>query len=406
MSDEIDEPAPFSLRVACDTTIPQFLLKEVRGKLAYLDELVIGTEVSATGDAVTLLLRREVDAASRARLAAKTNGLVTSMADGAFEPLNRVLEDFTDRPTPYGPDPTTILLDRGELFQEGPGFYALGPLMSRLIDFMERRFLVVAADMGAAPYRFPALLSPDYMERVKYFTNFPHSLSFVTHLREDLEVISRFADEAACRGGGVVAPEDAYAAPPAMLSPTVCHHLYHALSDHTVPAGGLTATAAGHCFRYESSNMVSLERLWNFTMREIIFVGSEDYVADRLDDIRRRVQPVFADMGLAYRVETATDPFFVDTHRDQSAYQNAYELKFEILATLPFKNDCLAAGSYNRHRDFFGRTLAITADDGAPAHTGCVGFGFERLAFAFVAQHGPDPASWPAPVKDHLEAAS
>jgi seryl-tRNA synthetase len=187
-----------------------------------------------------------------------------------------------------------------------------------------------------------------------------------------------------------------------MLSPTVCHHLYLALAGETLPSGGLTATAECHCFRYESSNMVSLERLWNFTMREIVFVGEPDFVADGLDEVRRLAQPIFADLGLAYSIETASDPFFVDTFRDQTSFQNAYLLKFEIRALLPFKDDTIAAGSYNRHLDFFGRELDIRLADGSPAHTGCVGFGFERLCLAFVAQHGPDPVHWPDPVRQHL----
>ena len=34
------------------------------------------------------------------------------------------------------------------------------------------------------------------------------------------------------------------------------------------------STAAGHCFRYESRNIRGLERLWDFTMREIIYCGA------------------------------------------------------------------------------------------------------------------------------------
>jgi hypothetical protein len=61
----------------------------------------------------------------------------------------------------------------------------------------------------------------------------------------------------------------------------------------------------------------------------------------------------------------------------------------------PFKNSTLAVGSYNYHQDFFGRNLDITLPDGSPAHTGCVAFGLERIAFAFLAQFGLDPSHWP-----------
>ena len=106
---------------------------------------------------------------------------------------------------------------------------------------------------------------------------------------------------------------------------------------------------------------------------------------------------VLEETGLAYRVESANDPFFIGEFRKQAAFQSAFQLKYEIRARLPFKDSTLAVGSYNYHQDFFGRNLNISLPDGTPAHTGCVAFGLERIAFAFLAQYGLDPADWPAP---------
>jgi seryl-tRNA synthetase len=74
-------------------------------------------------------------------------------------------------------------------------------------------------------------------------------------------------------------------------------------------------------------------------------------------------------------------------------------LKFEIRAKLPFKNSTLAVGSYNYHQDFFGRSMNISLPDGSPAHTGCIAFGLERMAFAFLAQYGLDVGKWPDAVR-------
>ena len=63
----------------------------------------------------------------------------------------------------------------------------------------------------------------------------------------------------------------------AMLSPTICHHLYFMLSNTKLNKNTI-ATAQGHCFRYESKNMNFLDRLWNFSMREIIFMNLSLYV--------------------------------------------------------------------------------------------------------------------------------
>ena len=147
--------------------------------------------------------------------------------------------------------------------------------------------------MGAIPFRFPALISPRYLETVQYFKNFPHSLTFATHLRGNLPDVQRFAAEATATTGSVEVDGTVFAPPAAMLAPTVCHHLYLTLSDSELPAEGLVATASGNCFRYESINMVSLERVWNFSMREIIFVGGDDHVNARIQEVRERIRPIF-----------------------------------------------------------------------------------------------------------------
>jgi seryl-tRNA synthetase len=269
------------------------------------------------------------------------------------------------------------------------------------VQYFESRMIEVAEEMNAVSFRFPALISPRYLERVQYFKNFPHSLSFVSHLRENLPDIQRFMDQASVSDDGAVfAPPEGYSQPSAMLSPTVCHHLYLALSESELPESGLVATASGHCFRYESINMVSLERVWNFTMREIIFVGTDNQVHDHINAVREAMRPLLEDLELSYKVVTANDPFFIGTFRDMTAYQAAFELKFEIRADLPYKSETVAIGSYNRHGDFFGRTLNIRMPDGSPACTGCLAIGFERLALAFVTQHGIDPDRWPEKIRE------
>jgi len=137
-------------------------------------------------------------------------------------------------------------------------------------------------------------------------------------------------------------------------------------------------------------------------MREVIFVGPKDFVLENREIARQRMAAFFEQIGLAYRVESANDPFFIGEFRKQAAFQSAFQLKYEIRARLPFKDSTLAVGSYNYHQDFFGRSLNISLPDGSPAHTGCVAFGLERIAFAFLVQFGLDPAGWPAPVREHL----
>lgn len=382
--------------------IPHFLIKEVLAKLAYLDEAVRSAQISSDGRTVTLNLVEPVAPDAARVLQGRLEHLVASMSRGVFEPTLRTVDEMVYGGSPPEHDPIEELLATRQVFAEGQGFFALGPLLSTVVDLFERRLIEVARALGASEYRFPALIPVEYMEKVKYFTNFPHSLTFATHLRENLSEIERFSATAQTSDSKILADASFYAPVPAMLSPTVCHHLYLSLADTKLPAGGVVATACGHCFRYEARNMMSLERLWNFTMREVIFVGSEEQVRLRLAEAQTHVRKILAEFELSHKLMTATDPFFIGTFRDQVAYQAAFELKYEIRAALPFKKDTLAIGSYNRHGDFFGRTLNILLEDGTPAHTGCLGIGFERMAYAFISQYSADVSKWPTFVRNSI----
>jgi seryl-tRNA synthetase len=381
--------------------IPEYLVGEVQSKLAYVDECILQAKVTPAGDRIELDLKA-APGESRGALEEKIQRVVLSMVKGAFKPKVQVLEDHLDRPVPFTADPLVELLKRGEVSQEAGGIYALGPLLARLIEYFEGHFLRLAGSFGAVPYRFPTLIPAHYLERVNYFRAFPHSLTFVTHLREDLDAIDEFSQQAACNEHGLNTPLDSFAPIQALLSPAVCYHLYFSLADRPLPGGRLAATAVGNCFRFEAINLASLERLWNFTMREVIFVGPKEFVLENRELARQRMAPVLEQVGLAYRVESANDPFFIGEFRKQAAFQSAFQLKFEIRAALPFKGSTLAVGSYNYHQDFFGRSLNITLPDGSPAHTGCVAFGLERVVLAFLAQYGLDPRDWPSAVQEAL----
>jgi hypothetical protein len=406
MTDFAQQHATQQLLIRTSLPIPDYLRGEIQSKLAYVDERIIqalipeGSEPDALYPQVILFVEPSVNPPEQAALEEKVQRVIASMVKGAFKPKAQILEDHLDRPVTYQADPMTELTARGEISQEAQGIFSLGPLVTNLIGYFEKRFLELAASFEAVPHRFPTLIPARYLERVGYFRAFPHSLSFVTHLREDLDVIDDFSQHAACDDHGLAAPLSSFANIQTLLSPAVCYHLYFALADKPLPNGKVVATAVGNCFRYEAINLVSLERLWNFTMREIIFVGPKEFVLENREIARQRMSTVLAEIGMAYRVESANDPFFIGEFRKQAAFQSAFQLKFEIRARLPFKDSTLAVGSYNYHQDFFGRNLNISLPDDSPAHTGCVAFGLERIAFAFLAQFGLDPENWPQAVRD------
>ncbi len=394
---------PTSLVIPLDIQIPDHLLGEIRSKLAYVDEWITLAEVSSDKIIIHGPSMPELTAERIQDLNDKVQRVVSAMARGAIKPKIQVLEDHLDRPVYYTQDPMQELTARQQISQEANGMFTLGPLLSQLIQFFESQFTDLADSFGAQPYRFPTLIPAKYMDRVGYFRAFPQSLSFATHMRGDLDAIDHFAQHACVEEHDLIAPQDSFAGIQTLLSPAVCYHLYFSMADRPLDGGQAIATAVGHCFRYEGINLASLERLWDFTMREVIFVGAKDFVLENREIARQRMAVVFEKIGLVYRVESANDPFFIGEFRKQVAFQSAFQLKFEIRARLPFKDSTLAVGSYNYHQDFFGRNLNITLPDGSPAHTGCVAFGLERIALAFLAQFGFEPSNWPEIVREYVK---
>lgn len=374
--------------------IPPHLIDEIVPKLAYIDEAVVSAKITPQGEQVTMRVKAGTTSGQLTEIERKTQQVISKVVENDFKPRIKVLEDHLDRESPYQLDPMAELVSSGELRQEQSGVYAFGPLLAGLIDFFESQFIELADHFQARPYRFPTLIPAQDLERVNYFRAFPHSLSFATHLRSNLDVIDDFSQHACTDEHGLNVSMDSFAQINTLLSPAVCYHLYFMLADQPLPDGALCATAVSNCFRYESSNLQSLERLWNFTMREVIFVGSKDYVLDNREEGRKFMEEKFSQIGLAYKVETANDPFFIGEFK-QAIFQSAFQLKYEIRARLPFKNSTLAVGSYNYHQDFFGRHLNISLPDGSPAQTGCVAFGLERIAYAFLSQYGLARDNWP-----------
>jgi seryl-tRNA synthetase len=389
-----------SLHIKPQVQIPVHMIGQIQSKLAYVDEMISGAKITADGGDIELFLRNSADNGVLSTLASKVQTVVAEMAKGATQPKVEILEDNLQRAVPFSADPMPELLSRGEVSQEHTGIYSFGPLISKLVEVFEDYFVKFASSFDARPQRFPTLISAEKLGRVNYFRAFPHSLTFATHLREDLHIINDFSEHVAYEESGLNAPPESFSKIQALLSPAVCYHLYFSLADKPLPNGRMAATAVGHCFRYESTNLNSLERMWDFTMREIIFVGPADFVLENRERGRKQVAQFLESIGMAYKVESANDPFFVGEFRKQAAFQNAFQLKYEIRAQLPFKNSSLAVGSYNYHQDFFGRHLNITLPDGKPAHTGCIAFGLERLVYAFLCQFGLDPTAWPLPIRE------
>jgi seryl-tRNA synthetase len=380
-----------------DAPVPPDVSDEFLAKLHYVSEaLERFAFVDDKRDRVRFELR---PGGSPEEIATRMRSVAAKMSAQwrAFE--SRVLVDRLDRPTSFAGDPHGALAEAGELVRFGPGRYALGPRIVHLMRAVEAFVHWTGREFGAPRTQFPALIGGDVLDRCAYLRSFPHSLSLVSHLREDLAAIQGFATTTHWEGDRLVYERDHLAASSCLLPPSICFHWYAALAGRRFDQG-IASEATGKCFRWESGNIAGLERLYDFTMQEIMFMGHREAVLAK----RQRSIEVFSaaldELGLAYEIRSATDPFFVDEYAQQVTFQKAFELKFEVRALLPYKKQTFAVASFNYHQDFFGRAFDIRSTDGTPLHSSCTGFGLERAALMVLAQFGLDPAGWPAPLAE------
>jgi seryl-tRNA synthetase len=297
---------------------------------------------------------------------------------------------------PQPSDPLDHLADRLFFPMGSDGVYARTALYE---DVVERLAAVITRqrEPHTEVLRFPPVMSRAQLEKSGYLKSFPNLLGCVCGLhgteREIHAAVSRF--EAGGDWTTSLSPADL------VLSPAACYPVYPiAAGRGPLPQGGLRFDVAADCFRREPSR--HLDRLQSFRMREYVCIGTSDDVSAFRDRWMTRAQGIARDLGLAFRIDQASDPFFGRVGQMKAVSQKQQSLKFELLVPLRSEAQPTACMSFNYHRDHFGTTWGILDANGEPAHTGCVAFGMDRLAVALFHTHGTQLSAWPAHVRDVL----
>jgi seryl-tRNA synthetase len=296
-------------------------------------------------------------------------------------------------------------VDLSDVHFLGAGQVAMEGVPLALFRYFDRVFEGFGSRWHAKPLMTPTLIPARVLARCDYFRSFPQYVTFAAHLKEDVEVIDGFR----VRHQTADDVDDAALAdmerPEACLSPAVCYHVYHLYEGRTIAPFGAVHGICGKCFRFESSNLSDLRRLWDFTMREVVFMGGRNEVLEARERSIEMMADFLREHRLAGEIRTASDPFFIAPDAASKTYfQLSSDSKFEVSLLLP-GGERLAVGSHNYHSDFFGRVFHVDVESGGPMHSVCVAFGLERWVYAFLQQHGDDPASWPDPARHAPEFA-
>lgn len=256
-------------------------------------------------------------------------------------------------------------------FEVHGGLVTLEPEGLRMKEALEERFLSWAAECGAAPMAFPPLMRVKDLDGLDYFRNFPHLPLIVSRLAPD-----RLQEDYARGGSREEIPAGHLLDAEYTLPSAACYNIYLHLRGRALDGPRYVTTVAA-CFRNEQK-YDELRRLWAFTMREIVCIGTTEEVQAHVVGFKERILAFANRLGLGLEIETATDPFY-EPQSSRALMQKLFPQKEELVY-----GGSVAIGSLNYHRNFFGERCNIRTADGQPAFTGCVAFGLERWMHALL----------------------
>jgi seryl-tRNA synthetase len=304
---------------------------------------------------------------------------------------------------PYHVGVNDELVKRGWMHDYGKGQVAYsGPVLKLAKLINDKSGELYKAAFNAKDSHFPAMIDADTLHKCGYFDSHPNAVTFVGNVIEDFDAIEEFRRANSCSEGALMPTQDHIHIDGMCLNPAACFPCYPTLTGQKFEEGQCY-TWLGRVFRYESRNINGLDRLYEFNVRELVFVGNEEYVRDCRAKALPIVEELASFMDIDCQVQTATDPFFATVSAAKKFWQAAQEVKNEIKIPA-LGNDgsqkMLACGSINLHGNFFGKRFGFTCENGEPAQTGCVGLGIERWVLAAFTQHGFDEMRWPEAVRN------
>jgi hypothetical protein len=390
--------------IEAERVIDGDLAAELEAQAAWVSAAVSDVRVEADGRTVSFAVAVEGESESGEieRHRQKVARFVADIAE-RHRPLPRRVLARRDRARSLASgDAFAELKRRGWVVQAAPGRASLrGPALA-VVRAIDEDCAGIGGELGASEEAHPALSSTSVLARCGWFASFPHAASLVAHLTEDYDAIDRFRRDNAGAADLVQPAAGALAPFGACLLPALCYAVYASREGTQVAAAGdadaAAVTCAGRCFRYESRNLSGIERLWDFGMREIVFLGSDDAVGRSRTAAIGAILDQLERWDLQGTVETANDPFFPAARAARAHWQRSGERKLEVRLPVALDGDAprtIAVASVNRHDRFFGTTFSITCADGNAAATACAGWGMERWMLACFAQHGFDPKGWP-----------
>jgi len=239
---------------------------------------------------------------------------------------------------------------------------------TQLMNVIDDKFRKEALSLGAVEYHIPAMIDQDVLSKCGYFSSFPQHLTLAAHAKRN--AYQQIAEnKCICEKTAIVARS--------YFTPAACLHIYPMLENQDFTHKVITTKA--RVYRYENEQFDGFTRFWDFTVREIVFVGNIDYVVKCIENIKSKTWDYIKEIGLPGEIHSATDSFYPSKRNSvKQKFQLSNSLKHEL--SVKIDERVVAIVSFNFHDTHFSKPFHF--DKTGSIVTGCVGYGLERWVAA------------------------
>lgn len=234
----------------------------------------------------------------------------------------------------------------------------------KIFQQVDEYFRNWALNQNAEEYIFPSMISKEVLSQCGYFESFPQHLTSAAYINEDCyDKVStnKTVDKEKMNISNL------------FFTPAACLHIYPCLARKKIEKAVITTQA--QVYRYETKEYDGKIRLWNFHVREIVFVGKQAYVDDCLSRVMEEALKFSAMARLDVELKDSSDHFHpTKRNKIKARIQQTNSMKKELTVQNDGKEVALA--SFNFHDTHFSEPFQFSQNK--QIVTGCAGFGLER----------------------------
>ena len=242
----------------------------------------------------------------------------------------------SDKKITYKKDPLSALEKKSDVKKLSDGLFQFQGTFLKVFRLLNNFFYNLAIKKyKAIDQENPVLWPIDLYKKINYFSEFPQQILMVSGLKKNSTIYKNFSKNYSInKNFKEIKISNYFENSKFGLQPAVCDNCYYALKNIKKFKNSVFTTY-NKVFRNEFSKNNSLDRLLSFSVRDIMFVGTQYFVKKIRDNLLEDIKKFFINSGLSFTIEIANDPFFIGKF-NKNIFQQSHELKYEILANIPF----------------------------------------------------------------------